>query len=199
MTATELKRHLVADLYRYDRAEGMTGFGKAMLREPGFRLTFLLRLCRHLRAQVWSRWGVYHVCKFWLNRLTLKLGVYIDISTEIGPGLFLPHPCGIIINRRCRVGANCNLAQHVTLGLKSREPRAGCPSLGDRVYVGPGAVIIGAIEIGNDAAIGANAVVLENIPPMGVAAGVPAKLVSQRGSEGYINDCYGHPTTSNTP
>jgi serine O-acetyltransferase len=189
MTAAELRHLVAADLYRYDRETGWNGLVRAFLREPGFRFTCLLRLCRHLRAQPWSRWGTYHICKFWLGRLSLKLGVYIDITTEIGPGLYLPHPIGIVINRRCRIGANCNIAQHVTLGLKSRDPRAGCPSLGDRVYVGPGAVIIGALRIGNDAAVGANAVVTQDVPDQGVAAGVPATLRSLRGSAGYINNC----------
>lgn len=199
MTAADLQRHIAADLHRYERAEGWSGLLRTFLREPGFRFTCLMRLCRHLREQPWSRWGTYHACKFWLRRLSLKFGVYIDITTEIGPGLYLPHPCGIIVNRRCRIGANCNLSQHVTLGLKSREPRAGCPILGDRVYVGPGAVIIGAIRVGDDAAVGANAVVTRDVPNQGVVAGVPAELLSLRGSAGYINDCLPHPASESPP
>lgn len=197
MTATELQRHMAADLYRYDRASGWRGLVRTFLREPGFRFTCLLRLCRHLRAQPWSRWGTYHACKFWLGRLSLKLGVYIDITTEIGPGLYLPHACGIVVNRRCRIGTNCNLSQHVTLGVKSREPRAGCPILGDRVYVGPGAVLFGELRVGDDAAIGANAVVTRDVPDQGVVAGVPATLLSLRGSAGYINDCL--PSSASAP
>lgn len=189
MTWTELQHLIAADLFRYERAEGWGGLLRTFFQDPGFRFTCLMRLCRHLRAQAWSRWGTYHACKFWLRGLSLKLGVYIDITTDIGPGLYLPHPCGIIVNRRCRIGANCNLSQHVTLGVKSREPRAGCPTLGDRVYVGPGAVLIGAIQVGNDAAVGANAVVTRDVPDQGVVAGVPAALLSLRGSAGYINDC----------
>lgn len=138
MTAAELQHLLAADLHRYERAMGWTGFVRTFVREPGFRLTTLLRLSRYLRAQVWPRWGAYHACRFWLRRLSVKLGVYIEIKTEIGPGIYLPHACGIIVNRRCRIGSNCNLSQHVTLGWKSREPNVGCPVIGDRVYIGPG-------------------------------------------------------------
>lgn len=196
MNGGELQHLVAADLYRYDRAAGWSGFVRTFLREPGFRLTCLLRLCRHLRSQAWSRWGGYHLCKFWFRRLSLKLGVCLDFTTDIGPGLYLPHPFGIVVNRRCRIGANCNLAQHVTLGLKSREPLAGCPVIGDRVYLGPGAVVIGAVTVGDEAAIGANAVVTRDVPPRAVAAGVPAKILSQRGSDGYINDCL--PSTSSS-
>lgn len=112
----------------------------------------------------------------------------MDISTEIGPGLYLAHATGIIVNRRCRIGANCNLSHHVTLGQKNREPKMGCPILGNRVYVGPGAVIIGNITVGDDAAIGANAVVTKDVPACSVAAGVPAKIISQRGSKDYVNN-----------
>ena len=186
MTATELQRHIAADLYRYDRASGWLGLVRTFLREPGFRFTCLLRLCRHLRAQPWSRWGTYHACKFWLGRLSLKLGVYIDITTEIGPGLYIGHAHGIIINRRCSIGTNCSLSHNTTLGLKSREPRAGCPTLRDRVYIGPGAVVIGNIVIGDDAAIGANSVVTQSVAANSVVVGVPGRVISMNGSAGYV-------------
>jgi serine O-acetyltransferase len=196
MKCGELQRLVAADLYRYDRAAGWRGLVSTFLREPGFRLTCLLRLCRHFRSQKWSRWGVYHLCKLWFRRLSLKLGVCLDFTTDIGPGLYMPHPFGIVVNRRCRIGANCNLAQHVTLGLKSRDPRAGCPVIGNCVYIGPGAVVIGAVTIGHEAAIGANAVVTHDVPSHAVAAGVPARILSMRGSDGYVNDCQpSHPTT----
>jgi len=189
MRFLELQRLILADLFRYDGAKGMSGFVLAFFGEPGFRLTVLLRATRWLRVQPLTRWGCYHLCKLWLGRLSRRLGVFIDFTTDIGPGLYLPHPVGIVINRRCRIGANCNIAQHVTLGLKSREPREGCPTLGDRVYVGPGAVIIGAITVGSDAAVGANAVVTKDVPDNAVMAGVPSRIISMRGSAGYINHC----------
>lgn len=188
MSLRELQQTIRSDLYRYERAAGIAGFLRAFAGEPGFRLTTLLRVTRYLRRQPLTRWGGYHLAKFWLGRLSMKLGVCLDFTTEIGPGFYLPHPFGIVINRRCRIGADCNIAQHVTLGLKSRDPRAGCPELGDRVYVGPGAVVIGAVKVGDDAAVGANGVVTRDVPNHAVVAGVPAKIISMRGSEGYIND-----------
>lgn len=186
MTFFEFRDLVTADLYRYDGATGIKAMCWHFLFEPGFRYCFLLRSCRYLRTVLLFRWGLYHLVKIWFNRLSLLLGVYIEPTTEIGPGFYIGHPCGIIINKRCRIGANCSIAAHVTLGRKSREPKEGCPMLGDRVYVGTGAVIIGAISIGDDAAVGANAVLTKDVPAKGVVAGIPAVIISDRGSEGYV-------------
>lgn len=88
------------------------------------------------------------------------------------------------------IGENCNLSQGVTIGKANRDQEGGFPILGDRVYVGPGAKIFGSVRIGDDAAIGANAVVTKDVPAMGVVGGVPARLISDKGSVGYINKIY---------
>lgn len=92
-----------------------------------------------------------------------------------------------MISAGADIGENCNISQGVTIGVVNRGPKAGAPSIGDRVYIGPGAKIIGNIKIGNDVAIGANAVVTKDIPDNAVAVGVPAKVISYEGSAGYIN------------
>jgi serine O-acetyltransferase len=185
----KLHRYLAlvqGDLYRYDGAASFRLFLQALWSESGFRYIWLLRTCRFLRSQWWGRWCLYHLTLFWLTRLSARMNVFIDPSTEIGAGFGMGHAYGIIINRRCRIGTNFSLSQNVTLGRKSREPNVGCPTIGDRVYIGPGAVIIGDITIGNDAAIGANAVVTKDVPANAVVVGVPGRIVSDRGSAGYV-------------
>lgn len=113
--------------------------------------------------------------------------MFLDPECELGGGLFLPHAFGIVVNRRCIIGKNCNLAQGVTIGIANRGERAGVPSIGDRVFVGPGAVVFGAIRVGDDAAIGANCVVTKDVPASGVVVGIPGKVVSHAGSRGYVN------------
>jgi len=186
MTYREFQSLVQSDLYRYDGARGTKAFLKNFLLESGFRYCVLLRACRYFRTVSYLRWGIYHLAKFWFYRLSLVLGVHMDPSMEVGPGFYIGHAFGIIINRRCRIGENCTIAAHVTLGRKSREPKEGCPTLGNRVYVGTGAVIIGAINIGDDAAVGANAVLTKDVPAKGVVAGIPAVIISDRGSEGYV-------------
>lgn len=177
---------LRADLYRYDGARGFGAFCRHFVSESGFRYCVLLRSCHYYRQNVWLRWGIYPLIKIWLHRLSLLLGIYMAPSTEIGPGLLIGHAYGIIVNRRCRLGENCTISAHVMLGRKSREPKEGCPTLGDRVYVGPGAVIIGSILVGDDSAVGANAVVTKDRPAQAVVAGISAQIISQPGSEGYV-------------
>ena len=101
--------------------------------------------------------------------------VYIDPDTQIGPGFYIGHAC--------RIGGNSGISAHVTLGRKSRESNMGCSTLGDRVFVGPGAVIIGAIALGNDSAISANAVVTKT---RAVVVGNPGRVISDRGSDGCV-------------
>jgi serine O-acetyltransferase len=186
MTYREFQSLVQSDLYRYDGARGTKAFLKNFVLESGFRYCVLLRACGYFRTVSYLRWGIYHLAKFWFYRLSLVLGVHMDPSMEVGPGFYIGHAFGIIINRRCRIGENCTIAAHVTLGRKSREPKEGCPTLGNRVYVGTGAVIIGAINIGDDAAVGANAVLTKDVPAKGVVAGIPAVIISDRGSEGYV-------------
>jgi serine O-acetyltransferase len=98
----------------------------------------------------------------------------------------MPHALNIVINRACRIGRNCSLSQGVTLGAANRGARAGTPTVGDNVYIAPGAVVFGAISIGDNAAIGANCVVTKDVPSNGVVVGVPGKVISLAGSEGYV-------------
>jgi len=187
MTYPEFARLLRGDQYRYGGASGIRDFLHQYHLEPGFRFSVWMRLTAYL-CKHWLRWiGAYHLAR-WMNmRLSLKYGFDIDFTISIGPGLYLPHYGGIVLNRRCVIGANCNLSHQVTIGIANRGELKGCPVIGDRVYIGPGAKIFGALTIGDDAAIGANAVVTRDVPANAVAAGVPARVISMKGSQGYVN------------
>jgi serine O-acetyltransferase len=176
-----------ADLYRYNGARGAAGFFRVWWREPGFRLICHMRLCRALRETPLTRWGVYHLVKFFYGRSCVRYGVYLDPFMELGGGLFLPHPCAIIVNSRVVMGANCNLSQGATIGVGNRGNYPGVPIIGSRVFIGPGAVILGGITVGDGAAIGANAVVTRPVEAGTVAVGSPARCVPGEGSDGYIN------------
>ncbi len=109
-------------------------------------------------------------------------GISLPPECVIDEGLYIGHFGPVIVGPHVRIGANCNLSQCVTLGKVHQGPRAGEPVLGDRVYVGPNSVLIGGITLGNDAAVGAGAVVIDSVPDGGVADGNPARAVSTRGS-----------------
>jgi serine O-acetyltransferase len=75
----------------------------------------------------------------------------------------------------------------MTIGVLSRGTNAGIPTIGDRVFIGPGAIVLGGIQVGNDALIGANAVVTFDVPESAVVAAPKAEIISYKGSSGYVN------------
>lgn len=122
---------------------------------------------------------------FAVQRLMIVLfGIEIDAHAHIGPGLFINHSGGVVIGP-VTIGSNCNVNHGVTLGRSSLAPGTTCndaPILGDRVWLGPGAVVAGPITLGNDVAVAANSLVTRNIPDRGVGRGVPASVISLTGS-----------------
>lgn len=126
------------------------------------------------------------VARVVLRRQRYRLGVNLPGSTVVGPGLFIGHAGGIVVNAATRIGRNCNLSHNVTIGA-NKGRRAGVPTIGDNVYIGPGAVVIGGISIGDGAAIGANSVVVDDVPPGVTVAGSPARVVSSAGSAAWVN------------
>ncbi|MGZ3769085.1 MAG: serine O-acetyltransferase EpsC [Bdellovibrio sp.] len=107
-------------------------------------------------------------------------GIEISPQIEIGPGLFFPHTQGTVIGAR-KIGANAIIFQQVTLGAKDLDMgfNLECrPEIGDNVTIGAGAKILGGVFIGNDAKIGANSVVLSDIPARSVCVGIPGRIVN---------------------
>jgi serine O-acetyltransferase len=105
-------------------------------------------------------------------------GADIAWSARIGPGLVLWHPTGVVIGPRVVVGRDARVQQGITLGAaRSRTGKDGDPVLGDGVYVGAGARVLGPVRVGDRARIGANAVVLTDVPDDASAVGVPARII----------------------
>jgi serine O-acetyltransferase len=97
----------------------------------------------------------------------------IGRGAEFGPGFVLIHCGGVVINGSVRGGSGVYLEHQVTIGAERRQS----PTLGDDVYVGAGAKIIGPVHVGDGARIGANAVVIQDVPAGRTAVGVPARVV----------------------
>ena len=111
--------------------------------------------------------------RFW----SIVTGCDLPINSEIGGGLLMPHPNGIVIHPACKIGPNCLIFQQVTLGSNGSSTGSGVPTLGGHVDVGAGAKILGPITIGDNVVIGANAVVLTDVPANAVAVGIPARVI----------------------
>lgn len=146
-----------------------------------------MRTCAYFRAHSLFRYFLFPLAWLLLNHYDYKYGISISFRTQIGSGLYISHNGGIVINSHAIIGKNCNISHQVTLGVANRGKRKGYPIIGNNVYIGPGAKVIGNIHVGNNVAIGANCVVTKDVPDNSVVVGIPGQIISSEGSQGYIN------------
>jgi serine O-acetyltransferase len=106
-------------------------------------------------------------------------GVEIHPGAVLGAGLFIDHATGVVIGETAEVGDDVTIFHGVTLGGTGTDTGKRHPTIGDRVIVGAGAKILGPIKIGDDSRIGANAVVVKEVPSSSVVVGVPGQIISR--------------------
>lgn len=106
---------------------------------------------------------------FW----SVVTGADIPLNCQLGGGLLLPHPNGVVISPKAEVGIDCLIFQQVTLGSRGE----GAPVVGNHVDIGAGAKILGSITLGDNVKVGANSVVIKDVPANKTAVGIPAKLI----------------------
>ncbi len=184
-TIRELKYFIRSDLYRYQGVSSIGVFFHELFFNPGFKYTFWMRIGVYLRPRRLLR-PLYIVTRIIGSHYSVRYGIVVPFGTKIGPGFFIGHFGGIVVSGLARIGRNCNISQGVTIGQGSRGPRKGIPQIGDNVYIGPGAKLVGNVKVGNNVAVGANCVVTKDVPDNGVVVGVPGKVISFKGSEGYV-------------
>ena len=190
MNFSEYKYLVRSDLYRYTGLINKTIFFKHIRDNPGFQYTLWMRTCNYLYRMEKIKYITYialRIATAILKHYTYKYGISIPFITQIGSGFYIGHFGCIVVHKAVKIGRNCNISQGVTIGISNRGIRKGCPVLGDNVFIGPGAKIIGNIKIGDNVAIGANCVVTKDIPDNAVVIGVPGRVISFKGSIDYIN------------
>lgn len=152
---------------------------------PNLHFIFLLRKCQQNSKK--SFLGA-----FWrmvLRHHQIKYGFQIYPETQIGEGFYLGHWGALVINPKTKIGKNCNIAQGVTIGQANRGKYVGVPTIGDEVWIGANAVIVGGITIGNNVLIAPNAYVNFDVPANSVVMGNPATITpNENATEGYINN-----------
>jgi serine O-acetyltransferase len=173
-----------ADLYRYGRLQGQRGFIKGWF-EEGFRYTYLLRKIKKHRKLTIK--GIYYRI---LKRLFAYKEFNISPDAEIGEGFYLYHR-GTVFIGPVRMGKNCCVSHNVTIGRAYRNGIVGRPTLGDKVWIGTGSVIVGGIAIGNDVMIAPNSFVNFNVPDNSIVIGSPGKIIERENpTKHYITDVY---------
>ena len=120
------------------------------------------------------------------RHLTIKYGIQIPRTTKIGYGFYIGHGVGIVINEGTIIGNNVNISQFLSIGTNKRTPAV----IGDNVYIGPNVCIVEDVHIGNNATIGAGAVVIKDVPDDATVVGVPAKVISYNNPGQFIKNKY---------
>jgi len=167
---SSIKRDIEAVRQRDPAARGTL---EVILAYPGFHARELHRLAHTLHTR-----RVPVLPRVISNFSRLMTGIEIHPGAKIGEGLFIDHGMGVVIGETAEIGDDCHILQGVTLGGTSMHRTKRHPTLRDRVVVGAGAKLIGAIEVGENARIGAGSVVVTNVPPNATVVGVPGHVVS---------------------
>ena len=171
-------------MYRHEGLTGLNGFIKGWY-IPGFRYTYIFRkVSRHSRFSVP---GIFY--RLLKRRYRFRYGFEIANDAKIGEGFYLTGHCGPVIIGPITIGKNCNISHSVTIGRSYRGGILGRPTIGNRVWIGPGSVIVGKITIGSNVLIAPNSFVNFDVPDNSLVIGNPAKIISKDDPvKNYITD-----------
>jgi len=129
------------------------------------------------RLMQWAgRWHLVPLAMFFNKWNAVFCNCIIGRGAQFGPGFVLIHSTGVVINGTVRGGTNVSIEHQVTIGAERRQS----PAIGNDVFLGAGSKIIGSVSIGDGARVGANAVVVHDVPPHTTVVGIPAKVVRTR-------------------
>lgn len=123
--------------------------------------------------------------RFWAN----LRGLEFSANKNIGGGLYIGHPFNITVNGKAVIGRNCNIHKGAVIGQTNRGQKEGVPTIGNQVWIGVNAVVVGKITIGDDVLIAPNSYVNVDVPPHSIVLGNPCVIKHRdNATEGYINN-----------
>jgi serine O-acetyltransferase len=171
MKFSELKECIQSDLYRFRGRTDLREFLSALLLQRTFKILFWYRLAHALgRAP-----GVGFAVRWKHRRVCERYCVDLPWQTKIGKGAKISHAYGLVVHGDAVIGDNVLLTHQVTLATEKGKT----PVIGNCVRISPGAKIIGGVTIGDNVVVGANAVVVKDVPSNTVAVGVPARILER--------------------
>ncbi|MBI5671683.1 MAG: serine O-acetyltransferase [Nitrospirae bacterium] len=169
--------HITQDLKAvFDRDPAATSKLEVILTYAGFHALLTYRVAHWLKGH-----GVPVLPRVISQLARWLTGIEIHPSAKIGSGFFIDHGMGVVVGETAEIGDFVTLFQGVTLGGTGKERGKRHPTLGNHVVVGAGAKILGGITIGDNVKIGANSVVLKNVPPNSTVIGVPGRVIKSLG------------------
>lgn len=129
---------------------------------------------------------IMFVMLIWQKVIEVLTGISIPASVKIGHSFYVGHFGGIIFNLNSVIGDNCNISQGVTIGVSGLNEKRGVPEIGNNVYISANSVIAGKIKIEDNVLIGACSLVISDVKENSVVLGVPAIIISNKSSKGYV-------------
>ncbi|UCF30692.1 MAG: serine O-acetyltransferase [bacterium] len=145
---------------------------------PGFHAVFIHRISHKL----WNL-KLYFLARFLSHIARILTGIEIHPGVKVGKGFFIDHGMGVVIGETTEIGDNVTLYQGVTLGGVSLKKEKRHPTLRDNVVVGAGAKVLGPFEVGENSRVGANSVVIKEVPPNSTVTGIPGRIVVKEGKK----------------
>ena len=182
MTWKKCRRLIVQDLHRVSHKQYSVGrLLRFLFTNPGFKLVFWFRIGTFLQEKRNLPFRIMYLLAFVIHRhYVLQTGIQLPIGTRVGGGILFPHFSCIVINSSSIIGKNVSIFQGVTIGSKRG---GGVPKIGDNVVLFAGSKVIGGVTLADNVKVGANSVVTKDAPAGSVVAGIPAKVISEKGKE----------------
>jgi serine O-acetyltransferase len=141
---------------------------------------FIHALIHYRISHFFYRKKCFFIARFISQISRMLTGIEIHPGAKIGKGLFIDHGMGVVIGETAEVGDNVTLYHGVTLGGTGKDTGKRHPTIGNNVFIGSGAKILGPIVVGDNVKIGANAVVLKDVPSNCTAVGVPVRIIYKK-------------------
>lgn len=145
---------------------------------PGFHAVTIHRFSHRLWEAGWRS-----LSRFISHIARMLTGIEIHPGVKAGKGLFIDHGMGVVIGETAELGDNVTIYQGVTLGGVSLKKEKRHPTLRDNVVVGAGAKVLGPFEVGESSRVGANSVVVKEVPPNSTVVGIPGRIVIKEGKK----------------
>lgn len=178
---------IVSDYKKYKKYGG--NFFTILFFTQGFWAIFQYRIARAVYRKIHIpvlRQLLLFICLLWQKAIEILTGISIPASVSVGHSFYIGHFGGIILNAKTVIGNNCNISQGVTIGVSGTGEKRGVPIIGNNVYIGANAVVAGKITVADNVVIGACSLVTKDVDINSVVLGVPAAVISTKGSEGFI-------------
>lgn len=169
----------------FERDPAATGYLEVILTYAGLHALWLYRIAHYFYRRKW-----YFIARSISQFARFLTGIEIHPGAKIGRRFFIDHGAGVVIGETCEIGDDVTIYQGVTLGGTGKEKGKRHPTLLNGVLVATGAKVLGSITIGDNAKIGANSVVLKDVPDNTTVVGIPGKIVVQDGIR--VNNQFDH-------